>query len=921
LSENIKFSTLTFSIIMIIDPNKQCLSPATPPPHYHSNCISSNSTSSDRHHHKPPTDGIMLSTFSTSSIMTPRILSFVALTAIAVTTQLAFKLSQNDSGEYEYNTQSAMTLVELIKLLLSITLWWNSSNSSSSTSRTTITAAESATTCSSWTMILRTQIQLFRRTMYHIPRRVYRHYSLLALSYGVYNQLIFAVMASSIDVGTFSLLKSTTPALVSALYWLVMGQPLTLAQTMCMIIQCFGIIPVVVSSSSSSSLNNNEGTSGGGVQLEFQLEDILLMLFCCGMASLNTVFNAVVIQHEVDVNIHVQNIVLYVYGVVINLLLYFLMDNSSNDDTNTSLSFWYGFGQARVLFLMLLNSFVGLAITMIYKYGDAVLKTLTQPCASSILVFLSYGMFGQSFDVIKAAGAGVVIVDTFLYLQLPSAAAAVVAVAPSSSSADPTKAADGSVSSASSSSLNRQKSGLVLAILFCVMAGVNYMALSPTMADVYFYPDATSPELSKSDSVTTYLRSVPNERHPAGSAGSAVVAPDAAVLAQGSSSHIDDDDSAAPLSIVLIIQALRLDDTTSTTAGDDDEAKQRQQRYRVAENQAKIQLLELYRSSFVDMYYESPQYVGRNDLDVACDDDVFGPIRTKCYSCVDQEIMAVDTASGQRKDEHRFACAAELFAIIEQNRRPASASASSSPRDNSNNKSAIQGYLVIHADFFLTPDFVRQARQVLLQHPASIWTAGGAHWDSALETRQAQWSPLEYTHLPLPQPQQWQWEEYGPKLTAARAQAAHLFPFLFSSSHSAVEGGGYTTSVTPPPPAPLLLLPAHIRSHWVDMYYVPAAISHRFAVFARLMKQHRIINEIAVIESLLLAGMDGRADGEYNFPCYGGCCTQVDATQLLNRTFLERYPCGQKIHLHDAPTRSALTSVWATTAGTVARRR
>jgi hypothetical protein len=146
------------------------------------------------------------SLLTTTVCVSPRILSFVALTAIAVTTQLAFKLSQNSStGHYEYNTQSAMTIVELIKLLLSVAtlLLWQD---------TTITQGSSSSTFSAVLESLRTTFQT-------VPQRVYRHYLLLALSYGVYNQLIFSVMESSIDVGTFSLLKSTTPALVSALNW------------------------------------------------------------------------------------------------------------------------------------------------------------------------------------------------------------------------------------------------------------------------------------------------------------------------------------------------------------------------------------------------------------------------------------------------------------------------------------------------------------------------------------------------------------------------------------------------------------------------------------------------------------------------------------------------------------------------------
>jgi len=56
---------------------------------------------------------------------------------------------------------------------------------------------------------------------------------------------------------------------------------------------------------------------------------------------------------------------------------------------------------------------------MVYKYGDAVLKTLSQPVVSAVLVFLSNILFGVPLDIVKLSGAGTVILSTMLYLKLP----------------------------------------------------------------------------------------------------------------------------------------------------------------------------------------------------------------------------------------------------------------------------------------------------------------------------------------------------------------------------------------------------------------------------------------------------------------------------------------------------------------------
>jgi hypothetical protein len=249
------------------------------------------------------------------------------------------------------------------------------------------------------------------------------------------------------------------------------------------------------------------------------------------------------------------------------------------------------------------------------------------------------------------------------------------------------------------------------------------------------------------------------------------------------------------------------------------------------------------------------------------------------------------TETRNYRDEHRFACAAELYEFIQTT----TTTAMHQPQQQRHQP--IRGYMVIHSDFFLAPGFVQHAREALANHPASTWTAGGV-WEMNRNDRQSDWAPLEATSAPAmgkaTVPWWPWWEVYSDQLNAARGRIAQLFPDLVLQDGDAFA----PTSVSN-------------RSHWVDMYFVPAAIADRYAIFARIFKQYRIFNELAVVDSLLLAGWDGRVDGEYNFPCYGTCCESVEAEKLANTTFLERYPCGHKLQLNDPASRSALTAAWS----------
>ena len=144
-------------------------------------------------------------------------------------------------------------------------------------------------------------------------------------------------------------------------------------------IQIFGIIPVIASSDSSS-----DNTAG----LSYEPKSMLLMFFTIALASVNTVYNAKVIK-DLTLPIAVQNIVLYTFGVATNLAGYAWFQ-LIGDENNNQRSFFNGYDNPGVIFLLVLNSFVGIAITVIYKYGGAVLKTLSSPFSSAVLVYISY---------------------------------------------------------------------------------------------------------------------------------------------------------------------------------------------------------------------------------------------------------------------------------------------------------------------------------------------------------------------------------------------------------------------------------------------------------------------------------------------------------------------------------------------------
>lgn len=319
----------------------------------------------------------------------------------------------------------------------------------------------------------------------------------------------------------------------------------------CIFIQVFGIIPVIMSRES-------------GNHLDYESTHMALMVFAICMASVNTVYNAKVVK-ELTLPIAIQNTILYSFGVIINLIFYLC----SKTDPSNNQHFFYGYKNPGVILLLVLNSFVGIVITVIYKYGDAVLKTLTGPLSSAILVYLSYIFFDMSLDIVKAAGAAVVVVDTLLYLSLPSAP-----------KPDPLATSE-SLSSSPSRHKCASKLQMRVILVFFVMAGFQLI----TVPDTGFLLKATPETL------------VHNKN-----------------LEDPKNGTVQDS-----LPIVLIIQALRMEDP-----GPNANPKARQI------NKEKLNIFEAYRPYFRHMIIDSPLYPGEKD---ACSDPAFEGLGLDCRYC------------------------------------------------------------------------------------------------------------------------------------------------------------------------------------------------------------------------------------------------------------------------------------------------
>ena len=303
---------------------------------------------------------------------------------IQIVVVLVYKFSQTD-GKYNYSTISVITLAEMTKFCMSfsMTLWFSVST------KDTLT-----TTSLLYSISLKLKL-CQREVRRQLSHKFLVHTFILAFLYGVNNQITF-VLFQYVDVVSISLFRSFTSFQSAVLLWLFFSRPINQIQWSAILLQVIGLIIVQYDACRKLPI------------LEFHLYIVLLIY--CSISSTCTVWNEHLLK-TYSVSLYVQNLVLYFFGFIINLSLFVF---SSDHIQDYSKGFFEGYSMI-VVGIIFCNSILGLCITVVYKYADAITKTFSSACATAALLFLNWGLFNQTTSLTAGLGATVIFISSYIY--------------------------------------------------------------------------------------------------------------------------------------------------------------------------------------------------------------------------------------------------------------------------------------------------------------------------------------------------------------------------------------------------------------------------------------------------------------------------------------------------------------------------
>mmetsp|Transcript_23265 Transcript_23265/g.57898 ORF Transcript_23265/g.57898 Transcript_23265/m.57898 type:complete len:355 (-) Transcript_23265:117-1181(-) len=313
----------------------------------------------------------------TEAPMRTKMLAALGLVCVSSTVGILYKISQAASGGFKYSTTSAICIAEFIKMTMSMSFHVGDATHHEDSQSKLMTAVATA------------RNQLSSHAVLHIW--------LLAGLYMVNNQLSFNVYMLA-DPGSIFLFKAGSTLIVALIQCCFVGKRFSVEQWNAMILQCIGMVIVQHNPCKSTT--------------RYPPVVYLMMATSVVLTGLCAVRNEYLVKNY-KIGLNVQNLVLYGGGVWMNFLAFLLLPNPNS--SQAEMGFFDGYDNPLAIGVVFANSMIGLAITAVYKYADAVTKCIASDITAVVLCIVSSLFFELTPSITMWCGVTVVCFAVHLY--------------------------------------------------------------------------------------------------------------------------------------------------------------------------------------------------------------------------------------------------------------------------------------------------------------------------------------------------------------------------------------------------------------------------------------------------------------------------------------------------------------------------
>ncbi|KAM0324835.1 hypothetical protein ACHAQA_007801 [Verticillium albo-atrum] len=220
----------------------------------------------------------------------------------------------------------------------------------------------------------------------------------LALFYVLINNLIF-VSYKMADPGTIQLTKSGVTFITALVMIATLNTKVSRIQWIAIVLQICGLMV--------TQYSPETGTT-------YSFSTYAILLFQVFLSASSGVYNQALLKTD-ESSLHADNMILYAAGAVINLLCHVVIRSFKADEPG----FFEGYNSFGAFMVIVSNVFIGLAITAVYKYADAVIKCFATAFATGVLLYISPVLFATELSFLVLPGTIVVFAASWLYMDNP----------------------------------------------------------------------------------------------------------------------------------------------------------------------------------------------------------------------------------------------------------------------------------------------------------------------------------------------------------------------------------------------------------------------------------------------------------------------------------------------------------------------
>lgn len=301
------------------------------------------------------------------------LLIIVSAIAIKSYQPIAISASQNEDGTYSYNKTTMVLLTEIAKLfacLIALGVQLSGVKPHMRVAMTSLSFTESL------------------------------HFLVPAILYAASNTLAFIGM-SFINPALFHVFGNIRIIIVGILSRVMKGAKMSDIQWLSLLFMTVGAIMATPGIANEDLMSESNSVLG-----------LMLIVLMCVCSSASSVYTEMNFKRTKELSIFYQNVVLYIYGIIVNGIYLTLTDLEKIQENG----FFYGYSRGAYLALFS-QALMGVSLSFIFKYLDNIVYVISLTVSMIITIWLSIVFFAFQLTMPFICAVVVVIGSIYLYYR------------------------------------------------------------------------------------------------------------------------------------------------------------------------------------------------------------------------------------------------------------------------------------------------------------------------------------------------------------------------------------------------------------------------------------------------------------------------------------------------------------------------